>query len=225
MKIKYDEEIGFENVNSIEILNKQHYFIIEQENQNLIISLYKSPKYIYKYCKNKKKIYSNIFCAVIDYKEKVDIYEVIIRLYNIYKIGNNDSRYINYLLKLKRIFNTKRLNIKNILKEMIYIQINSIFIKNTKLNFLKDNLKEMIIIYEFGNKKINNNIRIFGNKFVKNNKNKLILIINGIKKELTESLKIRDIYNKNKIKIKIIQLKEIIDLSEMFAECNIITKI
>ena len=108
---------------------------------------------------------------------------------------------------------------------MIYILINSVFIKNTKFNILKDNLNEMTIIYEFEKVKNNEEIRIFGNEFVKNNKNKLRLIINGIHKELKESINIKDIYNKNRIRVKIIEIKKISNLSNMFAGCNNITKI
>ena len=55
---------------------------------------------------------------------------------------------------------------------------------------------------------------------MKNNKTKLRLIINGISKELKESIAIKDIYNKIKI---IIQLKKITDLSYMlfFNPCHI----
>ena len=162
MEVKYDKEIDLENMNSIEILNKYYCFIIEQEYSKIIISLCKAPKHkhIYEYSRNREKIISNIFYAFIDYKKNVNNYEIIISLYNLYEISNNNGEYINYLSKLKRLinFNANKLNLKNLFKEMIYIELNSIFIKSIKFNILKDNLKEMTIIYEFEKNK-NNNIK------------------------------------------------------------------
>ena len=107
MEIKFDEEKELENINSINILNKQYCFIIKQEYSKIIISLCKDSKNIYAYFKN-KKINSNIFFAFINYKKKLNDYEIIIRLYNIYGKENNDVKY-NELLELRRliIFNKK----------------------------------------------------------------------------------------------------------------------
>ena len=147
MEIVWDAEIDLENMNSIEILKNQYCFIIRKENSKVIISLSKFPHYIHENCKNKEKIDSNIFYAFIDYKKQVNVYEIIIRLYNNYEKGNNPVEYINYLLKMKRlVFNKIGLNIKNIFKEIIYIQLNSIFIKSKKFNIFKDNLKKITLI-------------------------------------------------------------------------------
>ena len=212
MEIKFDEEKELENMNSINILNNQHCFFIKQEHSKIIISLSKDSNYIYEYC------------AFIDYKKKENEYEIIIRLYNIYGKESNNVKY-NELLKLKRKIILNRLNFKNILGKMIYMLINSIFIKNTKFNILKNDLREITIIYELKKVKNNEENRIFGNKFVKNNKSKLILIINGISRKLKEKIIIKDTYNKNRIRVKIIEIKKISNLSNMFAGCNNITKI
>ena len=225
MEIKWETKIDPQNMYLIEILNKQHYFIIKQENSKLIISQCRDNNNIYEYSKNKEKINSIIFCAFINYNKKVNDYEIIIRFYNIDRKKSNNINYINYLLKFKKsliISNINRINLRNIFKEIFYIQINSISIKN---NILKGKLKEITLIYEFENKNKYREIRIFGDTFVKNNKNKLRLIINGIPKELKAIISIKDIYTKNKLKIKIIQLGKITKLNEMFAESYNITKI
>ena len=125
MEIEFDADIELESMNSIENLNKLHCFIIGQEYSKITISVCKEFNHIHEYFKN-KKISHNRICAFIDYKKIVNDYEIIIRIYNICGKENNKVQY--NLLKLKRmiIFNTNLLNFKNILKEMIYIQLNSI---------------------------------------------------------------------------------------------------
>ena len=103
MEIVWDAEIDLENMNSIEILKNQYCFIIRNEYSKLIIQLCKVSKYIYENYKNKEKIISNAFYALIDYKKIVNAYEIFIRLYNIYQKGYNNVVYFNYLLKMKRL--------------------------------------------------------------------------------------------------------------------------
>ena len=59
--------------------------------------------------------------------------------------------------------------------------------------------------------------RIFGNTFVKNNKNKLKLVFNN---RLIPFIDIIDFKNDEKQKIKLIELKKLSDLSFMFDGCN-----
>ena len=76
----------------------------------------------------------------------------------------------------------------------------------------------MIMKYKPNLKKIkNNNIKIFGNKFVENNKDKCSLIINGSEYPLSEfyTLKKNDIKN-NELEIRLNQNKTINDMSFMF---------
>ena len=58
--------------------------------------------------------------------------------------------------------------------------------------------------------------RIFGDKFVENNKNNIKLIINGIESELLEFYKLKEGDNNIRIIIK----NKLIDLEDMFNECN-----
>ena len=69
------------------------------------------------------------------------------------------------------------------------------------------------------------NKRVFGNTFVKNNKNKCKIIVNGHLEELKEFINNKYINNKNLVKIKLISLENIDDLSEMFLNCQYLTKI
>ncbi len=80
-------------------------------------------------------------------------------------------------------------------KNKIYL-INKIF-KMTKKVFKDKNVGKL----KYQNDKKNKNIKIFGNKFVKYNKNKAIIIINNKKEVLTENI---EIYKNIKlIKVKI----------------------
>ena len=60
-------------------------------------------------------------------------------------------------------------------------------------------------------------IRIFGENFVKNNKNKSKIIIDGKEYELTEELNIK---NEERIEIKLIEIYKITDMSYMFSGCS-----
>ena len=89
-------------------------------------------------------------------------------------------------------------------------------------NLILDNPKnEMTIIYEVED--YNKTIRIFGENFVKNNKNNCKLIINGKEQEIAEYLTIDDnikkiIIEKNLI-IRLKEIKKITDMSCLFSFC------
>ena len=63
-----------------------------------------------------------------------------------------------------------------------------------------------------------NDIRILGKNFVKNNKNKAKLVINNKKYKLKEFINNNDFAN-NEIKISILLNKDLIDISHMFENC------
>ncbi len=81
----------------------------------------------------------------------------------------------------------------------------------------KENIDEITIIYKIDN---TNNIRIFGEKFVKKN-NKLCKIIYDEKAyDLNECINIDNIkHNKDIITIKLKGISKIIDMSNMFCYC------
>ena len=162
------------------------------ENINKIIRILNNVKdNIEKYYKLYDDIINNF-----DYKNRN--YEMIC---NIIEINKNEL-----IIDLENIINEKsiRKNFKNIIN--IYSQMISKDV-NGKLN----------IIY-----KINENdkkIRIFGDKFVKNNKNKCKISFEGNEYELQECFDITN--NKsNKLEISLIGIKDITDLSYMFYSCS-----
>ena len=62
--------------------------------------------------------------------------------------------------------------------------------------------------------------KLFGERFVKNNKNKCKMIINGKKEEISSYLMNYHVYlNKGKLEIKLIDIKNISDISYMFSGC------
>ena len=76
----------------------------------------------------------------------------------------------------------------------------------------------MNIIY-----KINKNekrIKLFDSDFVKNNKQNCYLLINNIKYEIFEYYDIDEEENKRNLIIKIIEKKNITDMSGMFSGCS-----
>ena len=102
----------------------------------------------------------------------------------------------------------------------------------------KNEINEITIIYDYNKSKyININIdykekikkeigetisreKLFGERFVKNNKNKCKMIINGKTEEICSYLKnYHEILNKGKLEIKLIYIKNISDISFMFSGC------
>ena len=77
----------------------------------------------------------------------------------------------------------------------------------------------MTIIYNID--KNEDSIRIFGKDFVKNNKNNCYLIINGKQRELCDYLYMNEIkIENNQLKIKLIEIKHMTDMSYMFYNCR-----
>ena len=126
---------------------------------------------------------------------------------------------------IKRNFN-KGIFIKYVIDEFNKIDENSIKnnkineankINNEILNIEKNKLNEMTIIYKIS--KYDYQIRIFGFKFVENNKNNCKIIIEGKEEELKEYLDINENL-KNNLEIKLKEIQPITDMSYMFYYCN-----
>ena len=102
---------------------------------------------------------------------------------------------------------------------------------NNIVNINKTN--EMIIIYKINDEDNEDNednqdedkykIKLFGEKFIENNKNNCKIIIDNKEQDLIEYLKI----NKNKkiLKIKLKKIKAITNMSYMFNECKSLTSL
>ena len=80
---------------------------------------------------------------------------------------------------------------------------------------IKD-ITEINIIYDI---KIRDNIRIFGSKFVKNNKNIYKMIIDNKEYEIIEKYNIEN-YSNNKLELKLKGIDNVTDMSYMFYECE-----
>ena len=96
-----------------------------------------------------------------------------------------------------------------------------IFIKYPIKEFNGQNKKIFTLSYKFypGYFKYNSYIKIFGDKFVENNKDKYIMIIND--KEYTLSSYInKDIIKNESLEIKLKGIETITDMSYMFYDCN-----
>ena len=84
----------------------------------------------------------------------------------------------------------------------------------------KDKLE---ISIDYNNNKKNEedeeNIRIFGNEFVENNKNKCKMIIDNKEYKITEKYNISN-YNNNKLEIKLKGIDNVTNMSYMFEGCS-----
>ena len=181
-----------DNINNDKLYNNKNIYIIENNNNDVIISYN-----IY----NNNLIYNNIFSLVllIDNNKLIGINnenENILLLYIINKFIDENN-------KIKEQNNIN----KNKEKENKIIKDNN----NTKLN-------EMTIIYNIN---IKDKIKLFGEDFVKNNKDKCYILIDIQKIELCDYYYLNNNQkNNNKLEIKLIETKSITNMSYMFYECT-----
>ena len=78
-------------------------------------------------------------------------------------------------------------------------------------------ISEINIIYDINRQ---NNFRIFGPNFVKNNKNICKMIIDNKEYEITEEYQIENNKNNNKLKIKLKGIDNVTNMNEMFSCCS-----
>ena len=192
---------------SQEIINKEElkdYIIDLKENidftSGMIISMLVKFKEIIDILKNYYNVVNDI---VNNYDIKNRNFETMFNIKLVYKY----RKIIDKLTEIKSSTSVKDI-IKKILK--IYDQIH---------------LKQDTIIYEYNellNEKCGldkNKIRLFGKKFVENNKNICSIEYNGKESDVQEIICIKNTTNTNKLEIKIKGIENIIDMSEMFADC------
>ena len=112
---------------------------------------------------------------------------------------------------------TNKFNLGTLMKYAIKEFIEKIYNINININNNKNN--EATIIYKLGD--FDNEIKLFGETFVKNNKDKCVLIIDEKEHELCENINRDDItcIKKNILKIKLKEVKTITDMSYMFSNC------
>ena len=82
----------------------------------------------------------------------------------------------------------------------------------------KKDISEIIIIYDI-NKENEENIKIFGEEFVENNKNICKMIIDNKEYEITGKYKVKSNDN-NQLQIKLKGIDNITDMSYMFSGCS-----
>ena len=182
-------------------------------------------------------IYYEIFNNILNgYEKKNRNYQI---LKNINEI-NNDNKIIEALHEINKASNIMDFfnnifglynNINSDNKDIQQIKIESIIKTNQNDEKIKSNndnndiseqnTNKMTVIYNI-NKNLNK-IRIFDINFVKNNKNKCYLLINGQKNELSEYYIInKEQKAKNTLEIKLIETKKITNMSYMFKNCNVL---
>ena len=174
---------------------------------------------------NNKKLYNNKNIYIIENNNN----ELSIS-YNVY---NNKSEYNSIFSILLSINNNKLIGL-NIDNENIFLmdivteyitnkimQENAIKIKN--INNINNNtnikLNSMIIKYNIINS--NNEIKLFGWSFVKNNKDKCYLLIDKQKYDLCHHFELNNEHkNNDKLLVELIETQPITDMSHMFHECS-----
>ena len=148
----------------------------------------------------------------------------VINEYKLVNENGNDS----IIKKIDNNTNIDNLYSNNPFEELIEIIIedsklypNDIHYENIKniFYYLSDQME--IEYHSYENQSLD--IRIFGQNFVENNINNFILFIGEKEEKLKEIIKVKD---PNEIlNIKLIKINEATDLSEMFYECNCLSKI
>ena len=163
-----------------------------------------------------------------DYTVKVDIWSLGCILYELCSLNYcfEDKAFFNLVSK---IFSGKHEEIdlklySPQLQKLIDLSLNIDYKKRLDIeNFYKiiiklSNPNEMIIKYAITK---SSKIRIFGDKFVKNNKNNCRIIVENTKKELCTYINTKDLKSQNDfLLIKLIEENQVIDMSSMFFDCN-----
>ena len=160
-------------------------------------------------------------------KEDIDSDKKLSKIIENIELYDNMANNINNIYKNTKNKNYQLLmNINNLNKynQKIIEDIEKLKNKNNKLETIYALYKNMIIENEIIlNYKIEkeHKIRIFGDKFVNKNKNNYQIIINNKKYELTPFIDINklDIKGDN-LEVNLKQLKNTLDISYMFCECN-----
>ena len=164
----------------------------------------------------KKEIneHKNLFNYFIKYLiEDIDNY---IKLYDkILSLSDNLKNYqsIKNILNYKNISLNKDINIflnENIKNKMKYL-----------LNKLSEYINEISLTYNINN----NKIKFFDEKFIENNKDNFILLVNNKIMDIFESYNIEKEMKDKYIKLKLIQKNKVFNLSYMFSDCESLSSI
>ena len=146
--------------------------------------------------------------------------------YNIEFLCNNNKEIpegpLFNLNNYKIIGISKRIKNNNnmILGTLINIPFEDFLINNNNNNDNNNDndIDEIKIIYKYI--KSQTKIKLFGEKFVENNKDKSRIIINGEEKELNSFYNFENMNDNELFEIKLKGIKNIIDMSYMFSDCT-----
>ena len=161
----------------------------------------------------------NIINKLNELIKSIDIYyEINKDLLNNYEMKNRNYQILQNLKEINDnnlIFTSiKKINNMNNSSDKL---INIIELHN-KINSFNDKLNQMTIIYRVDEYK--DNIKLFGDKFVLNNKDNCHLLIEGKKYELTEFYELNNKQKQNKtFEIKLIETKPITNMFRFFYNC------
>ena len=201
-----------------EITNKFNELIkdlkIYYEINNNILKNYEVKNRNYQVLQNVNEIINNkIFEKIKAINDNNDLKHKLGDIIDLYNNINDENKEIKKDIDEKETKvikeKEKKDKIKNSQKKLKNISLLKDKEKEEKLN-------EMTSVYYIKNK---DKIRIFGCMFVVNNKDNCYLMINGVRNELGEYL----ILNNNKdntMKIKLIEIKPITNMTDMFRECS-----
>ena len=195
----------------------------------------------------KDKIIDKLYNEIINQNKKINEYTANLeKIYKIFKdilkkandinsIITNENNYkiINLLNELPENLNMSYLNeissimIAQFVKMKVHIKKDMKDNNRNSISSIKNeeeiNNKEIIISYKINNEP---NLTIFGNKFVKNNKEKCKIFYQNKFHELNEYLDISNYNNdKNKLEIKLTGINNITDMSYMFYNCSTLISI
>ena len=195
----------------------------EHENHKNKIILYKKENLVDKKKKEIEKEIKDNIEKIRKYKNEIndinDMFKVYLKKIN-EELDNYNKLFNKMIIILNNLSNYQ--NIKNILnfKNLNIIKNINIFLKDdiqSKLKYLinKFYLSESILIYKIDDKKI----KLFGNEFVKNNKDNYYLIIDNKKINLCEYYNVKN-DKMNKLKVKLIQTNVIENMSFIFSDCT-----
>ena len=198
------KEIDIFNNNIKDIINKLNELIdimnIYYEINNNIINNYEAKNRNYQILQNIKQVNKNneIFNKINNINKMINIKDKLFTIIDLYNNINSDN-------KIKKETNEK---------------IQNLSVSNNTNNIpLKSKLNEMTIIYNIDKKK--NEIKLFNEKFVKNNKNNCYLLIDEQQIELCDLYTLNNSQkDKNTLKIKLIETKTITNMSYIFFLCT-----
>jgi len=172
------------------------------------------------------KIFQNENSIVIcNIKAKKDEYikNVIDEYFKLKKINIDLNSYILLINddvaqpsdKVEKLKNPLDKSTKILILVTPYEETSPYTIKN--IIYDKKDYGQIAIIYEFNQKK--NKIKLFGQRFVRKNKSKCHILINNKKIQLCSYIKV-DSKIKNEIKIRLIIIEKLNDISYMFFGCK-----